>query len=255
MTPDGNFPSNFGSELAPLIHHIDAHQDSFALPCDDDEPSLEESLNEEEFAEFLDRIRDRSWGFYIFVTHYDNDDPGRGNLQAVLDKLVELVRLSLEFDVARLLEPRPFTDEVFARLRFEIVEDATTLANATVDRVRADLIALVRARRQDFYDDSILPPRPVRNWTCLFLDAEAFQMLKDANWPGPSEGFSRLDYERLEDLVRLKFVDACWKRPERSRSAYRGWITWSAFCLPRLYYGLSNASNSGAMEDLYCSFK
>lgn len=73
--------------------------------------------------------------------------------------------------------------EAMNRFRLEIVDDETTLAGASLDLVRQELVALIRARRPCFLPGDIMPPGSARDQACLVLDSEAISTISAIEVP------------------------------------------------------------------------
>lgn len=214
-------------DIFQFIHDLDKHQADLCVPG---RPEDYERTDEEESA-LSNAIRDQSWGFYVFVIDYGS--ASQSLLASALDKLTQCAHLSVQRYTTQGTSG-VVTDEVWKRFRLEIVEDRDKLQDASLDRVRALFVALLRARRPDFGDRDIPLPRSPKNKICLVLDAEAIQGLADFSVPNA-------DNKELEEACRnldrplLKALDAEWERPQESYSLYRGWYPTSPIGMHYLF--------------------
>lgn len=230
-------------EIFSLVKVTEDHQARVPNPID---PSVE-PLSAEQKDEVREKIRDRTWGFYVFVTDYSKE--ACDSLPSVLEKVITATRISIEG--TRLLgTPDAFIEEAINRFRLEIVEDETTLEAASLDRVRAEFLALVRARRPDFFLCNTLPPRPIKNRACLVLDADAIVKLSRIELPRHYDPLNP-DLPRELTTRMLKVVDAAYIRYEND--GYSGWKGLSLTALPEFYSTIALEGNGGAVEDLWAA--
>ena len=234
-------------EIWELVKKVEDDQATVLVPEDPLRPSLDDLLSEAEMRQFQKSIRDRTWGFYVFVTDYSSI--AQAALPEVLDKLVQCAHLELDWHLKQTFTSPVVAEEARGRFKLDVVFDETTLADASTDRVREEFIALVKGKRRDFLDEHVLPPPPSRNVACMMLDSEAFQLLGHLVIPGPCEHVTVADFGALRSSTRVKFVDACWQYPDRSHSAYRGWIRWSVLSMSVLYQEIGGRGS--AMEGLH----
>lgn len=214
-------------DIFQFIDDLDQHQAELCVPG---RPEDYERTDEEESA-LSDAIRDRTWGFYVFVTDYGSTN--QSLLASALDKLTQCVHLSVQRYKTQ-GTGTVVTDEVWKRFRLEVVEDQEELHDASLDRARALFVALLRGRRPDFGDRDIPLPRSPKSKICLVLDAEAIQGLAGLNVPNADNGDLE-EADRDLDRLILKALDAEWERPQESYSLYRGWYPTSPTGLHYLF--------------------
>ncbi|KAK4501094.1 hypothetical protein PRZ48_006900 [Zasmidium cellare] len=238
------------NDMLKFVKNLDTHQATIAVPV---YPEDYERTDEEEEA-LEEQIRDRTWGFYAFVTDYEA--ASQSKLPRALDNLLKCVRFGLRYDI-KLGASLQVADEVWQRFRLEIVEDKRVLENASVDRVRATFVSLIRARRPDFGERDTGPPRGTRYQTCLLLDTESIESLASLEVPEQPS----LESWKTLDKKMLKAVSAQWQRPQRSDSTYRGWYPATPVELENLFaeagsdcYQLEDRfedESSGLLADTY----
>lgn len=153
---------------------------------------------------------DPTWGFYIMVTDYSQT--ARSNLDQAVENLLRVQHRYLKADAD---PPNVYANEAYRRLKFDLVMDQEALEGASNDRVRECFRAHVRGL--ELWDDLEEFMPPPRNYVCLVLDGRAIEMLvtlpfQDDN---PREFFT---YR----ACKLRAIDIFWKRPETTRSSYRG---------------------------------
>lgn len=239
--------SGFADEIWELIKKIEEDQAIILVPANPLRPSSDDLLSEEEMRQFEESIRDRTWGFYVFVTDYS--PTAQAALPEILNKLVQCANLELDWHLKQTFTSPVVAGEARRRFKLDVVSDETTLANASTDRVREEFIALIKGKRRDFLDEHVLPPPPNRNVACMMLDSDAVEDLRRLEVPDSCEQMSTQDFGRLRRSARVKFVDACWQYSERPYSAYRGWIRYSLLNVSILYQEIGGRGN--AMEGLF----
>lgn len=135
------------------------------------------------------------------------------NISLALENLIKAQqrRLKVNTEGANL-----FANEVYRRLRFDVVEDRGALEDASTDRVRGCFRALARSFELSEDEDDF--PLPARNTVCFVLDGAKVEMLANLRFnddDGRGEWFTH-------EKCKLQAVDILWKRPELTRSSYRG---------------------------------
>ncbi|GAB1742543.1 hypothetical protein NU219Hw_g8084t1 [Hortaea werneckii] len=171
---------------------------------------------------------DPTWGFYLIVTDYSQDAKDR--LDGAMESLLRVQHQKLG---ANADPPNVYADELYRRLKFEVIEDQEALDGASDDRVRECFRAHVRGLELSDEDDDY--PPPPRNYACLVLDGSKIGML--VNLPHHDE---RSKAVRTFNTCRLKAVDIFWQRPEKTVSSYRGARDIALLMLPRTYDLLEN---------------
>lgn len=219
--------SSFSTTQEPMEAHQPPHDDIFQFIVDLDGHSIdlcppgrreERNRTAEEELALTEAIRDRTWGFYVFVVDYEAQS--QSLLPSALEKLAKCVHLSIQRYTTEGTSPQ-VAEELWKRFRLEVVQDPSKLSGASLDRVRASFIALLRARRPDFSDYRTRPPMGPKSKLCLVLDAEAIQTIANLDVPDTySEAVDHI-YKSLDVRV-LKAVDSEWERPKSSHSSYRG---------------------------------
>ncbi|GAB1728899.1 hypothetical protein NU195Hw_g8909t1 [Hortaea werneckii] len=165
---------------------------------------------------------DPTWGFYLMVTDYSQN--AKEQLDGAMEKLLRVQHQMLG---ASADPPDIYGEELFRRLKFDVIEDQEALENASNDRVRECFRAHVRGLELSDVDDY---PPPARNYACLVLDGSNIDML--VNLPHHDD---HLEAFRMLHTCRLKAIDIFWQRPERTRSSYRGARDVELCLLPRTY--------------------
>jgi hypothetical protein len=171
-------------------------------------------------------IPEPTWGFYVFLTDYDQAT--RDNIPQAMENWVKAIQ--------RGLRPRSpdgskvYSDEAFRRLRLDLVDDEEALNHASIDRVRECFRALVRSfELADGENEWAGPPR---NSTCLVLNARRVQMLADLTFSEDEDDFKQI-CAFLDCYVTA--VDIGWQRPEMTRDDWRGFRDLEIICLERRY--------------------
>lgn len=201
--------SGFADEIWKLLKKVEDDQATILVPEDPLRPSLDELLSEEAMRQYEESIPDRTWGFYIFVTEYS--PAAQTALPEVLNKLVQCANLELDWHLKQAFTSRVVAEEARRRFKLDVVSDEAILANASTDRVREEFIALVKSKRRDFLDEHILPPPPNRNFACMMLDSEAFQLIGSLDVPASCDRMTVAEFGVLRMSACVKFVDACWQ--------------------------------------------
>nr|OQO31168.1 hypothetical protein B0A51_01900 [Rachicladosporium sp. CCFEE 5018] len=179
-----------------------------------------------------------TWGYYVFLTSYT--PVTREKLTRALENLCEVQTHTINVEYTLPV----FADEAIKRFQLDLIDDQSTLVDASDDRVRAEFRAIIRGL--NLTDDETVIPPPARNLICLVLDEPAVDMLSDLRL---HKG-SKRDFAGFESKT-IKAIEIRWERPQRSRSSYRGVGRVSVNGLLRLY-NLMTSSN-GYMEDLHPS--
>lgn len=241
--------SGFADEIWEFLKKIEDDQATILVPDNPLRLSLDELLSEEEMRQFEESIRDRTWGFYVFVTDYS--PAAQAALPKALSKLVQCANLQLDWHLKQAFTTSIVAEEARRRFKLDVVSDETALTNASTDRVREEFIALVKGKRRDFLNEHVLPPPPSRNAACMMLDSEAFELLGSLDIPDSGDHITVKEFGALRRSACVKFVDACWQYPDRSHSAYRGWIHWSVLTMSVLYQeiGGRGSATEGLHED------
>ncbi|KAF2163480.1 hypothetical protein M409DRAFT_26092 [Zasmidium cellare ATCC 36951] len=234
-----------GSSPEELLQLIDKVDELQAILCEPGRPEDNERTAEQEHA-LVEAIRDRTWGFYLFVTGYEAQD--QSLLPSVLDKLVRCVHFSLQRAAAD-SPSHAVADEAWQRFRLDVVQDSNILSNASFDRLRAAFVAFLRAKRPDFGEHGVNLPMGPRNNVFLVLDSEAIRAISGFEVPDDYTEDQEETYEKM-DLRILKAVSGGWERPERSRSSYRGWHAVSPMALPDLFLDLGDG-DVFVLEDIF----
>lgn len=181
--------------------------------------------------------RDPTWGFYLFLTDYSPET--RGKIPLALENLIRVQkrRLKVNTESANL-----YANEVYHRLRFAVVEDKDALEGASFDRVRECFRALVRSFELIVDDDNDFP-LPARNTVCFALHGDKVDML--ANFEFNDD--DRREETNAHEKCKLPAVDIWWKRPEMTRSSYRGVRELEITMLAHSYAGLNDQT---ALQDV-----
>ncbi|KAK4501095.1 hypothetical protein PRZ48_006901 [Zasmidium cellare] len=231
----------YPQKLLQLIKKVDELQ---AILCEPERPEDNDQTAEQEHA-LVEAIRDRTWGFYLFVTGYDAED--QSLLPDVLDKLVHCVHLSLQRAAVGLVN-QAVVYEAWRRFRLDVVEDSSILSNASLDRLRAVFVALLRTKRPDFGEHGVTLPMGPRNSVFLVLHSEAIQTIANFEVMDAYTEDLEAAYAGM-NLRILQAVSVEWERPERSHSSYRGWHAVSPMALPDRFVDLGDG-DGGALEDI-----
>ncbi|KAI7102190.1 hypothetical protein KC365_g5758 [Hortaea werneckii] len=185
---------------------------------------------------------DPTWGFYIMVTDYSQEV--RDKLDSAIERLLRVLHQVLGADAD---PPDVYADELYRRLKFEVIEDQEELEDASDDRLRECFRAHVRGlelwgEEEEEGAEKGWPPPP-RNYACLVLDGSKVDMLLNI----PDHVHPVEDGDML-DNCRLKAIDIFWHRPEKTRASYRGARDIALLMLPRTYDLLENTELSRVEE-------
>lgn len=153
---------------------------------------------------------DPTWGFYIMVTDYSQT--AQNSLDQAMENLLRVQHRHLNADAH---PPDVYADELYRRLKFDVVMDQEALDGASDDRVRECFRAHLRGL--ELWDDPEEFMPPSRNYVCLVLDADKIEMLVNLS-------FQEDDSQEFFTFraCKLKAIDILWERPETTRSSYRG---------------------------------
>jgi hypothetical protein len=165
---------------------------------------------------------DPTWGYYVMLTDYS--PAARSKVDRAMENLLRMQRRSLG---AEEHPPNVYADEVYRRMRFDLVEDQEALEGASYDRVRACIRAQVRGL--ELCDDEDATPAATRYCACLVLDGDKIDML--ANLPLNEEDVRKTP---MPEPCKLPVLSICWKRPETTRDSYRGVWEFAIDLLPRI---------------------
>jgi hypothetical protein len=129
--------------------------------------------------------------------------------------------------------PDVYADELYRRMRFDVLKDREVLEGASYKYVRGCLRALVR--RLELCDDEDDNPAGEPYSACLVLDGGKIEMLANLTFheDGVQEGFTL-------ETCKLWVVSIYWKRPETTRDLYRGVWDFAIDLLPRVYESLAS---------------
>lgn len=187
----------------------------------------------------VERIRDRTWGFFVFVTDYTD---ATRTAQALENLALATKR---HFDQNNQTYDL-FAEEAFARFHLEVIEDETSLKNASPDRLRRELVALIHARRPDWPQEKwSSPPPPARNWVCIALDTHTIEKLSALD-------LHKASVAELKGRT-LRVIDASYTHPvfRNPETDYRGSIYVGVQDLEYLYYQLMSWGNvQDALENV-----
>jgi hypothetical protein len=149
---------------------------------------------------------DPTWGFCVMLVDYS--PAARENVERAMDNLLRLQEQVLG---ANANPPDVYADEIYRRMRFDLLEDRDALEGASFDRVRQCYLAYLR--ELDLWDDTgRYRPEPQRYHVCLVLDASNIEML--VNLP-----FRDV---KASGTCKLSAGDVSWRRPETTNDPYRG---------------------------------
>jgi hypothetical protein len=174
-------------------------------------------------------ISEPTWGFYVFLTDYDQAT--RDNIPRAMENWVKAIQRGLRPRYPD--QSKIYSDEAFRRLRLDLVDDEEALNHASIDRVRECFRALVRSF-QLADGENEWAGRP-RNRTCLVLDAQNVQMLADLTF---SEGEDDFEQIRVFLHCHVTAIDIDWQRPEMTRNNWRGVRKLEIINLERRYHML-----------------
>ena len=155
----------------------------------------------------------------------DYSQAALNNVDRAMENLLRVQRRSLG---AEQHPPNPYADEVYRRMRFDLVEDPAALDSASHDRVRACIRAQIRGL--ELCDDEDATPAATRYCACLVLDGDKIEML--ANLALNEEGGQETS---TPETCKLPVLYIGWKRPETARDSYRGVWEFAVDLLPRVY--------------------
>ncbi|KAI6887344.1 hypothetical protein KC360_g1449 [Hortaea werneckii] len=214
--------------LESLARSSSASQDGFAKDNSDLLDTVEKWENCDLWNDGREFEPDPTWGFYIVVTNYSQE--ARGKLDSAMERLLHVLHQVLG---AGADPPDVYADELYRRLKFDVIEDRETLENASNDRVRECFRAHIRGLElwgeEEEGAENDWPP-PSRNYVCLVLDGSKMNML--LNMP---DHIDRVDDGHMLDDCRLKAIDIFWQRPEETVSTYRGARDIALLMLPCTY--------------------
>ncbi|KAJ4122957.1 hypothetical protein NW768_009948 [Fusarium equiseti] len=158
-----------------------------------------------------------TWGPTIMITAYS--EKARRNLDQALSNLVEACRRFLFKD------PRfkPWAQETFNRLKFEVIEDKDSLENASDDRIREEFNAHVRSlrlfgdlkdeiRRAEVFGYNLNRPMASRRYEiCIALDERAIEQLAMLTFTEDVD-----ENAKVLRSVSVKLIDRYWHYPEEA---------------------------------------
>jgi hypothetical protein len=190
------------------------------------------------------RPYDGTWGFYVFLTSYD--DATLEKLEQAMVNWVQVVERHLEAREG----PEDRKEELRKRFKLELIKDEEELAGASDHRVRENFRALMGGL------DLLLPGRSSRPQcrysVCLVIDAAAVDMLAGLQFqPDP-----RKEDRTLEKLT-VKAIDVNWTSEDGRSSYWEGGDMYlgvgqlSINCLQEMYLVITRDACSGAMYDLH----
>ncbi|KAI6839563.1 hypothetical protein KC332_g6540 [Hortaea werneckii] len=167
------------------------------------------------------------------VTDYSQE--ARDKLDSAMERLLRALHQVLGADAD---PPDVYADELYRRLKLDVIEDQETLEDASNDRVRECFRAHVRGLElwgeKEEGAENDWPPPP-RNYACLVLNGSKMDML--LNIP---DCVDRVEDGQMLDDCRLKAIDIFWQRPEETVLSYRGARDIALLMLPRTYDLLEN---------------
>jgi hypothetical protein len=169
-----------------------------------------------------------TWGFYVFLLDYDQET--RENVPRAMENWVKAIQLDLRPQYPG--DSKVYSDEAFARLRLDLVDDEEALDNASIDRVRECFRALVRSFELADDDDDDNWAGPPRNKTCLVLNTQKVQMLANLKFSEDEDDFDQI---RAFLKCHVTAVDIRWQRPKTTRDKWRGFRDFNIICLGRKY--------------------
>ncbi|RYN24451.1 hypothetical protein AA0113_g10105 [Alternaria arborescens] len=190
------------------------------------------------------RPYDGTWGFYVFLTSYD--DATLEKLEQAMVNWVQVVERHLEAREG----PEDRKEELRKRFKLELIKDEEELAGASDHRVRENFRALMGGL------DLLLPGRSSRPQcrysVCLVIDAAAVDMLAGLQF----QTDPRKEDRTLEDLT-VKAIDANWTSQDARSSYWEGGDMYlgvgqlSINCLQEMYLVITRDACSAAMYDLH----
>ncbi|KAI7199977.1 hypothetical protein KC316_g2915 [Hortaea werneckii] len=167
------------------------------------------------------------------VTDYSQE--ARSKLDSAMKRLLRVLHQVLG---AGADPPDIYADELYRRLKFDVIEDQEELENASDDRLRECFRAHIRGLElwgeEEEGAEKGWPPPP-RNYACLVLDGSKMDMLLDI-----PDHVDPVEDGHMLDECRLKAIDIFWQRPEETVSSYRGARDIALLMLPRTYDLLKN---------------
>ena len=155
----------------------------------------------------------------------DYSPAARSTVDRAMENLLLVQRRSLR---AEEYSPNVYADEVYRRMRFDLVEDPAALDGASYDKVCACIRAQVRGL--ELCDDEDATPAAKRYCACLVLDGDKIDML--ANLPLNEEGGQE---KAMPEPCKLPVLSIGWKRLETTRDSYCGVWEFAVDLLPRVY--------------------
>lgn len=169
-----------------------------------------------------------TWGYYVFLTAYD--ETTKGSIARAMENWVKVVQ---RHHGANVDPPNVRADEVCRRFELNLVNEQDMLESASTDRVRECFRAHVRSL--ELSNDEVYWALPTRNRVCLVLGANQVQMLANLTFHD-----DRMVEFSAFDECRVQAVDIAWQRPETTRSKYRGSRDISIVGLGRAYDQLAD---------------
>lgn len=231
--PDISQRTTSRDALESLARTSPASQNGFAK----DNSDLLDTVEKWEYCDLWNDGRkfepDSTWGFYIMVTDYSQE--ARSKLDGAMERLLRVLHQVLG---AGADPPDVYADELYRRLKLDVIEDQEALEDASNDRVRECFRAHVRGLElwgEEEEGAEIDWPPPSRNYACLVLDGSKMDML--LNIP---DHVDPVEDGHMLDACRLKAIDIFWQRPEKTVSSYRGARDIALLMLPRTYDLLEN---------------
>jgi hypothetical protein len=149
---------------------------------------------------------DPTWGFCVVLVAYSQ--AARDNVERSMDNLPRLQEQVLG---ASADSPDVYADEIYRRMRFDLLEDRDALEGASFDRVRQRYFA--HLRELGLWDDTgRYYPQAQRYHICLVLGAGKIEMLVN------------LLFRNVEvsGTCKLPAVEIFWKRPATANDLYHG---------------------------------
>ncbi|KAH8622951.1 hypothetical protein IG631_22107 [Alternaria alternata] len=190
------------------------------------------------------RPYDGTWGFYVFLTSYD--DATLEKLEQAMVNWVQVVERHLEAREG----PEDRKEELRKRFKLELIKDEEEMAGASDHRVRENFRALMGGL------DLLLPGRSSRPQcrysVCLVIDAAAVDMLAGLQF----QTDPRKEDRTLEDLT-VKAIDANWTSQDARSSYWEGGDMYlgvgqlSINRLQEMYLVITRDACSAAMYDLH----
>jgi hypothetical protein len=187
---------------------------------------------------------DGTWGYYVFLTSYD--DATLGKLEQAMGNWVKVVERKL----ATSNEPEDKKEELRKRFKFDLIMDKEELAGASNDRVRENFRALMYGL--DLLTEDRKWLSLCRYFVCLVIDAAAVDTLA---------GLEFHENPRAEDAMfenlTVTAIDANWDREEEQHFDRAGEKTYYGVgqlginCLQEMYLRITGDGCNKAMDDLH----